>query len=119
MSASAFSLSVAVPAAGFSIVEGQPVIGGLGGNEIQHYFCRHCMSWLFTRPLAVPGIVNVRVTMLEHHGWFKPYLETWTREKLSWAVTGAPRSYEALPSFEDFGQLTQEFAQHGARPEPR
>jgi hypothetical protein len=118
MSASAFSLSVAVPADAFSVTEGQAVIGGLGGNDIQHFFCPRCMSWMFTRPLAVPSLVNVRATMLEQHGWFKPYLETWTREKLPWAVTGAPRSYEAMPAFEDFEQITREFQQRGARPRP-
>ena len=115
MSASAFSLSVAVPAEGFAVTAGEPVIGGLHGPT-RHFFCPHCMSWMFTRPDAAPQIVNVRVTMLERHHWFEPYMETWTSEKVPWATTPAVRRYEKMPSYEELAQLTQAFAQHGARP---
>ena len=40
MSASAFSLSVAVPAEGFAVTAGEPVIGGLHGTT-RHFFCPH------------------------------------------------------------------------------
>jgi len=48
MSASAFSLSAAIPTAGFAVLKGEPVLGGLHGAA-HHYFCPHCMSWVFTR----------------------------------------------------------------------
>ena len=51
MSASAFSLSVAVPTAGFAVKTGEPVIGGLHGNP-RHFFCPHCLSWMFSAPRA-------------------------------------------------------------------
>lgn len=66
MSASAFSLSVAIPAAGFEVVRGEPVIGGLRNPQLRHFFCPECMSWMFTRPdprLFRPEFVNARVTM--------------------------------------------------------
>ena len=109
MSASAFSLSVAVPAQAFTVTAGEPVIGGLHGAAQRHFFCAHRMSWMFTRIDAAPHIVNVRATMLDEHGWFKPYMETWTSEKLPWATTGAVRSYETVPSNEEFGKLVGEF----------
>jgi hypothetical protein len=74
MSASAFSLSAAIPGDGFSVSRGEPVIGGLHG-ELRHFFCAYCMSWLFTR---IPGdaFVNVRITMLEDPKAFPPYIDT-------------------------------------------
>jgi hypothetical protein len=114
MSASAFSLSVAVPAGGFAVTRGETVIGGLHG-EIRHYFCPHCMSWMYTRP---PGFdfVNVRATLLDDHAWYAPYVETYTSEKLAWATTGAPRAYERFPAAEDVPELLAGFARDGARP---
>ncbi|MGH8428823.1 MAG: GFA family protein, partial [Solimonas sp.] len=64
MSSSAFSLSAAIPSEGFAVTQGEPVIGGLHG-AVRHFFCAHCMSWLFTRPVGFDHFVNVRVTMLD------------------------------------------------------
>jgi hypothetical protein len=49
MSASAYSLSVAIPTQGFRVTEGEPVPGGLQAGTIRHHFCPHCKSWMFTR----------------------------------------------------------------------
>ena len=68
MSASAFSLTAAIPAAGFEVSRGEPVPGGLRNPELRHFFCPACMSWMFTRFL--PEFVNVRVTMLDDVSWF-------------------------------------------------
>jgi hypothetical protein len=74
MSASAFSLSVAIPSDGFAVTQGEPVIGGLHG-DLQHFFCGWCMSWMFTR---VDGMdfVNLRSPMLDDAGWMVPFIET-------------------------------------------
>ena len=111
MTASAYSLSVAIPTDGFAVTDGEPVIGGLHGAT-RHYFCPHCMSWMFTRPEGMDFFVNVRATMLDDVSWFTPYVETWTREKLPWAATSAPRSYETLPAMEDYDEILGSFAQH-------
>src|SRR3546814_2112323 len=63
MTASAFSLSAAIPTQGFRVTSGEPVIGGLHGTE-RHYFCPFCLSWLFTKPAGIDVFVNVRSTML-------------------------------------------------------
>lgn len=110
MSASAYSLSVAVPADGFAVSEGDPVIGGLHGAT-RHYFCPHCMSWMFTRPEGIDWFVNVRATMLDDAGWFTPFMETWTGEALPWAGTPARHSYPALPPMEAYEGLLKEFAE--------
>ncbi|ATU92653.1 GFA family protein [Phyllobacterium zundukense] len=110
MTASAYSLSAAVPSAGFAVIEGEPVIGGLHG-EPRHYFCPHCMSWLFTRLEGFDWFVNVRATMLDDPSGFTPYVETWTSEKLPWATTPAVHSFEALPPLEQYEDLTRQYAQ--------
>lgn len=109
MSASAFSLSALFPAESFRVTQGDPVVGGLHG-ETRHYFCRHCMSWLFTRPAGVDAFVNVRSTLLDNPEQYSPLMETWTVEKLSWVTTGATRSYQRLPDPQDYPALMDEFA---------
>src|SRR5215470_19244491 len=59
MTSSAFSLSAAIPSDGFSVTQGEPVIGGLHGPT-RHFFCAYCMSWLFTRPEGLDWFVNIR-----------------------------------------------------------
>jgi hypothetical protein len=108
MTASAFSLSIFVPSEGFAITKGEPVIGGLHGDA-RHYFCAHCMSWMFTRPPRMDAFVNVRVTMLDDPSWFVPFMETYTSEKLPWATTPAVRSFERFPSIEEYSRLMTEY----------
>jgi len=114
MTASAFSLSVAVPTAGFEVTAGEPVIGGLHGDDVRHYFCPHCMSWMFTRPAALDWFVNVRSTLLDGAPASEPFLETYTSEKLPWVTTPAVHSYPAFPDFDAYGALTQAFAERHA-----
>lgn len=111
MSASAYSLSAAVPAQGFEITEGEPVIGGLHGADAHHYHCPHCKSWMFTRPEGMDWFVNLRPTMLDDAKWFSPFIETYTSEKLPWATTPAVHSYETFPPFEAYEGLVREFAE--------
>ncbi len=109
MTASAFSLSSLYPTARFAVTAGDPVIGGLHGAT-RHFFCPHCLSWLFTRPEGMDDLVNVRATMLDDAQAFRPFIETFTREKLPWATTGAPHSFEGFPPMERYPALLQEFA---------
>lgn len=110
MSASAFSLSVTVPASGFEVIEGTPVIGGLHGPNVLHHHCNDCKSWMFTRFEPDRGRVNVRATMLDDARWFQPFVETYKSEALPWAKTPARHSYEKFPPVEDFAKLTQDYA---------
>ena len=115
MTASAFSLSVAVPAPGFEVVTGEPVLGGLHGAS-RHYHCGHCKSWMFTRPEGLDQLVNVRATMLDDHAWFVPFVETSRADGFAWAATGATHTFAGMPDASAFGPLVAEFAARGARP---
>lgn len=109
MTGGPYSLSVAVPSDGFTVTQGEPVIGGLHGDP-RHYFCDYCMSWLFTRAEGLDWFVNVRVPMLDEVDWFTPFLETCTAEKLPWVSTPAVHSFPVFPTMEQYGELTAEFA---------
>jgi hypothetical protein len=109
MSSSAYSLSAAIPADGFEVIGGEPVIGGLHGAA-RHYFCGWCMTWMFTRPDGIDFFVNVRPTMLDDPRWFVPHMETWTSEKLPWATTPARHSYATLPEMHEYEGLIGEYS---------
>lgn len=115
MSASAFSLTLTIPKTGFEVVSGSPVRGGLQ-KEVAHFHCPHCKSWVFTHPGDAFPFVNMRATMLDDPRWFQPYVETYTHEKLPWASTGAARSYETQPGFDEYESLIGEYRAKGARP---
>jgi hypothetical protein len=114
MSASAFSLSLAIPADGFEVIKGETVLGGLGRD--MHHFCAACMTWMFTRPPGMDWFVNLRPTMLDAHCWFTPFIETFAGEKLPWATTPAKHSFETLPDLAAFQPLIEAYAAEGARP---
>lgn len=115
MSASAFSLSAAIPTEGFSVLQGEPVIGGLHGPT-RHFFCPYCMSWMFTRPEGLDFFVNLRVTMLDDASWFTPFIETCTVEKLPWATTPAIHSFERFPPPQAYAGLLEEYASRAVHP---
>lgn len=109
MSASAFSCSAAIPAAGFTVIAGEPVIGGAHGDDTHHYHCPRCESWLFTKPVGMDWFVNLRPTMLDDASWFEPFIETYTSTKLPWAQTGATHSFPEFPPMEAYEGITREF----------
>lgn len=113
MSASAYSLSAAIPSEGFAVIEGTPVVAGASA-EAGHHFCPDCMTWMFTRPAGMDFFVNVRPTMLDDAGWFRPFIETYTSEKLAFAATGAVHSYEKFPAMEAYETLVAAYAARAA-----
>jgi len=109
MASSAFSLTSCYLSGHFEIVSGEPVIGGLHGAN-RHYFCPHCMSWVFTRPEGMDEIVNLRTTMLDDPPRAPPFIETFTSEALPWVKTGATHSFATFPPLERYEGLLAEFA---------
>jgi hypothetical protein len=109
MSASAYSLSLAIPAGGFALIAGETVIGGLHTDGLPHHHCDWCKSWLFTDLAAAMGFVNVRATMLDDASWYAPFVETCTDEALPWAATGARHSYPAFPPLDAFDALIADY----------
>lgn len=116
LTASAFSLSLLVPAQGFSVTKGEPALGGLHGPHRQNY-CPRCKSWVFTNPHGLDTVVNVRATMLDEHSWVVPFIETGAAERLDWAATPASRSYPQFPPMEDYPTLIEAFGRDGVRPD--
>lgn len=114
MTASAFALTATIPAAGFEVVQGVPVVGGLHGAQAHHYHCPHCMSWVFTRAEGLDWFVNLRPTMLDPPRWTEPLCEIWTDEKLPWVKLQVSRSFPRFPTPEQFGELTREYQARGA-----
>lgn len=110
MSSSAFSLTATFQSSAFEVTKGEPVLGGLKGEEVQHSFCPECMTWVFTRPTFLPHIVNVRATMFDDATWFAPFMETYTQAKLPSVSTGAVRSFGAFPEMQDYATLIAEYA---------
>lgn len=110
MTASAFSLSVAVPDDGFEVTRGGTVPGG-ADHSFGHRFCPRCLSWVWTKHPTMEGFLNLRATMLDDPSWVRPYLESWTTESLSFVATGAVRSYPALPPEEEFPELLAGYAE--------
>jgi hypothetical protein len=112
MTGGAFSLSTLVSASSFEIIEGEAVIGGLHGAT-RHFFCPHCMSWLFTRPEGAEAFVNVRTPMFDDPSGLDPYMETMTSAKLPWVTTPAVASFDEFPGPDEFGPLIEAFARRG------
>ena len=116
MSASAFSLTLSLPAEGLEVTRGEPVPGGAKGPQSHHFHCPECKSWMFTRIEGLDWVVNLRPSMLDEHRWFVPFLEFFTGERLPWASTPARHSYESAPELAEFEPLIKAFALEGARP---
>lgn len=106
MTSSAYALTATIPADGFEVIAGEPVIGGLHGPQAHHWHCPNCMSWVFTKADGMDWFVNLRPTMLDPPRWTEPYVEIYTTEKLPWVTTPALESYETLPTMEDFQRMT-------------
>ncbi len=109
-----YSLSALLPAAGFEVTSGKPVLGALR-TENQHFYCPDCKSWLFTRPAGM-DFVNLRSTLPDDASWAAPIMESMTAEKLPFASTGAEFSFEGFPGPADYPAIMQAFAEYGPRP---
>jgi hypothetical protein len=116
MAASAFSLTLSIPAEGFEIIAGETVIGGIRGPQIHHHHCDRCKTWVFTRVEGLDFLVNLRATMLDDHRWFAPFIELYTSEKLTWAETGAVHSFATQPEMDAYRGLIADYRERGARP---
>ena len=116
MSASAYSLTLSLPAEGLEVTQGEPVEGGGHCSDVHHFHCPSCKSWMFTRIDALSWLVNLRPSMLDDHRWYAPFIELFTREKLPWAATPARHSYETSPEPAEFEPLMKAYAAEGARP---
>lgn len=109
MTGSAFSLTVAVPDEGFAVMQGEDVAGG-ADPAFGHRFCPTCLSWVWTKHPMMRGFRNLRTPMLDDPVWARPYIETWTSERLPWVEAGGVRTYPGFPSMEEYGALLGAYA---------
>ena len=114
LSASAFSLSVMIPGAGFEVSEGEPVVGALHGKN-PYMYCPHCLNWLFTRIGGMDEFVNVRPTMFNVPEWSTPFIESKVRDKLTWATTSAKHSFDDFPTPDQYGPLMAEYTAQASK----
>jgi len=115
LTSSTYSPALILPANGFEIIEGTPVLGGLHGAHKQ-YYCDHCKSWLFTRPAGMEAIINLRATILDDASWVVPFIDIETADKLPGVITGAQFSFEGTPPTDKFIEISAQYAKEGSRP---
>lgn len=108
LSASAFSLTAMVPAAGFELVSGETRIGALHRDN-PYVYCANCLNWLYTELKSAP-FVNVRSPMFDVPAWSTPFIETSVGEKLPWVTTPAKHSFVKFPEPHQYGALVAEYA---------
>ena len=53
--------------------------------------------------------------MLDRVDWYAPLIETFTRDKLPWASTGARHGYPGFPPMDSYECLIAEYAAIGPR----
>ena len=109
LTSSAYSVSGVFPKEAFTLTSGEVVIGALHG-EVQHYYCDHCKSWIYTVPSGEAPFWNVRLTLLDEPFEGKPHVEMYLEEALDWAVIGSAHQYRQFPPTEDFAALAASFA---------
>jgi hypothetical protein len=110
LSASAFSLGLAVPESGFRLVEGAPqrwTKFGSSGKPSHQFSCPNCSGWTHTKPeVLTSGLVLRPMTLDDHHG-FRPVAEIFTRSALPWGRLSTPFSFET--DFENIPLIKQTF----------
>jgi hypothetical protein len=119
MTGGAFSLSVAIPEAGFAAEGATPVRGGARTEGQNHMHCPECLSWIFTTFDAPYGFVNVRATMLDEAAQLAPFVETQTDEKLPFVHLDTPLSFPRFPDMDEIGEASRRYADEAPCPGPR
>ena len=111
MSGGAFSTTAMVPADGFEVIAGSPVLGGLKRPDSHHQHCPDCHAWVFTTFGPELPFVNVRAVMFDDTSWFEPFVETYLSEKLPWVEVRAVHGFDRFPPPERYSELLAEYAE--------
>jgi hypothetical protein len=78
---------VAVPAAAFALVKGEPrywFTRGAAGHTARRGFCPRCGSPLVAGSSRMPDVVVLKVASLDDPSWFKPMADIWTESAQPW-----------------------------------
>lgn len=110
MSASAYSLATLFPSNGFSC-SGELIRGGLGSGARVHYYCKACMSLVYTQVAGADDRINLRTSVLNEAALFEPFVELMTDDKMPWANVPAVHSFAGFPaSLDEFRALLEEYS---------
>ena len=112
MTGGPYSISAVFPVERFTVIAGQTIIGGIGEPPMHHH-CPSCFSWVFTRMDGWP-FVNVRTSMLDDPTDLAPFVETQVADRLPFATTGALRSFERFPAYEEWPGLMEAYSKVSA-----
>ncbi|MEM9350286.1 MAG: GFA family protein [Pseudomonadota bacterium] len=112
LSASAYTLSAMFPSDSFSY-QGALVDGGLRSEGRTHYYCRSCLTFVYSQLTRAPERVNLRISVLAEADLFEPFAEVMVEEKLPWVQLPVARSFAAYPETpEAFVALLGEYADY-------
>lgn len=117
LTASAFSIGLAVPEAGFVVAAGEPRMWTKtadSGKPSHQYWCAVCHGWTHTIAEGSPGMVVVRASTLDDSNWARPVGQIFLCSAYPWARLSVSLNYDR--EFEDTGPLKDAFARSGIRP---
>ncbi|MEM1199163.1 MAG: GFA family protein [Pseudomonadota bacterium] len=110
MSASAYSLGTLFPSSGFCC-SGELIRGGRGSGARTHYYCKSCLSLVYTQVEGADDRINLRTSMLNEAALFEPFVELMTDEKMPWADVPVVHSFNRFPtSADELKSLLEEYA---------
>ncbi len=115
MTSGPYSLSALYRDAQFSVQAGEAIVGNCKSAG-QHYFCKSCFSWAYTKPSGLEGMVNIRTSLLERAAEFPPFAEFYCDEGFADVSSGAELTFGTAPSPEDFLKLADAYASWEKRP---
>ena len=108
--ASAYSLTTMFPSGAFSCT-GELIKGGLGSSGRAHYFCKSCLSFVYSQIVGADQRINLRTSTLHRAAAFEPFVELMTDEKMPWAHIPAVHSFSRYPeSLDELQGLMDDYA---------
>lgn len=119
LTASAFSLTIFLPATGLAITKGETTVfekSSENGRRSHQHFCPACHGWLYSVPVGMEDFVALRAPMLDDAAWIHPTLQLWTDRRLPFVHMDTAFSYERDMPMEDVPAIIEHFAANGARP---
>jgi len=101
-SGSAFTMSMLVERAHFSVAKGEPtpyVVQLAAGKPATGFMCAACHTRLWRVGRTKPDLLILRPGTLDKTSWLEPAAHLWTRSAQPWFVLPeGPRIYETQPT---------------------
>lgn len=92
LSSSAFAVSMVLPAAAFTLLQGEPartLRHAESGRVMQSFFCAACGTRLYDRFPALPDIMVLKAGTLDETRALRPVAQFWTSRKQDWVALPA------------------------------